>query len=83
MLTEPQNDVLRLGINFALAPNRIPVKDFIAAVETTTTKLDEDAAEDFRMRVCRVIRKARPPASNLLRQQRIALTRGMCDKSGQ
>ena len=72
-LTKPQNDVLRLGLNFALAPNRVPVKDFIAAVETATTKLDEDAADDLRMRVCGVIRKARPPAPNLSRQQRIAL----------
>ena len=57
-LTKPQNDVLRLGLNFALAPNRIPVKDFIAAVETATPKLDDNAADDLRMRICGVIRKA-------------------------
>ena len=72
-LTKPQNDVLRLGLNFALAPNRIPVKDFIAAVETATPKLDDNAADDLRMRICGVIRKAKPPAPNLSRQQRIAL----------
>ena len=69
-VTKPQNNVLRLGLNFALAPNRIPVKDFIRAVEMASTKLDGDAVDDLRIRVCGVIRKARPPAPNLSRQQR-------------
>ena len=60
-------------VAFALAPSKIPVKAFIAAVETATTKLDDNTADDLRMRICGVIRKAKPPAPNLSRQQRITL----------
>ena len=72
-LTKPQNDVLKLGLNLGLAPNKIPAKDFIAAVEMASTKLDDSTADDLRMRITCVIRKTKPPASNLLQQQRIAL----------
>ena len=72
-LRESKIDVLRLGLNFALAPNQIPVKHFIAAVEMATTKLDQNAVKDLRMIVCWVLSKARPSGPNLSRQQRIAM----------
>ena len=40
--TEAQIEVLRLGLNFALAPTRVPIRDLVAAVETATAKLNED-----------------------------------------
>ena len=72
-LTKLQNDALRLRLNFTLAPNKILVKDFIVVMETATTKLDDSSADDLRMRICKVIRKAKPPAPNLSQQPRIAL----------
>ena len=39
-LTKHQEEVLQLGLNIVPTPGRIPVKDFVAAVETATTLLD-------------------------------------------
>ena len=73
MATESQIEVLRLGLNFAPAPNKVPIRDFIAAVETAAEKLGDNEGEDLRMRICGVMRKAKPPVSNMSKHQRIAL----------
>ena len=48
-LTKHQEEVLQLGLNFVPTPRRIPVKDFVASVETATTTLDAIEADDLRM----------------------------------
>ena len=73
-LTKHQEEVLQLGLKFVPTPRRIPVKDFVAAVETATTTLDVNEADDLRMRTCGILRKAMPPpTSNLSKQQKTAI----------
>ena len=45
MLSKPQEDVLRLGLNFAPAPTKLPLVDTIAAVEGVRQLNDEDAED--------------------------------------
>ena len=72
-LSKPQEDVLRLGLNFAPAPTKLPVVDTIAAVEEGARQLSEEDAEDLRGRVCGILRHAKPPKDNLTKEQRKAL----------
>ena len=50
-LSKPQEDVLRLGLNFTPAPTKLPLVDTIAAVEEGARQLNEEDAEDLRGRV--------------------------------
>ena len=47
-LSKPQEDVLRLGLNFTPAPTKLPLVDTIAAVEEGARQLGEEDAEDLR-----------------------------------
>ena len=67
-LTEPEKEVLRLGLNFVPSPSKIPVRDFAAAVETATSTLGDEIADDLRMRICGILKKARMPSPNLPRE---------------
>ena len=69
----PQEDVLRLGLNFTPAPTKLPLVDTIAAVEEGARQLNEEDAEDLRGRVCGILRRAKPPKDNLSKEQRKAL----------
>ena len=72
-LSKPQEDLLRLGLNFAPAPTKLPVVDTIAAVEEGARQLSEEDAEDLQGRVCGILRHAKPPKDNLTKEQRKAL----------
>lgn len=65
ILSEDEEKVLALGLNFAVAPKRIPFADIIAATESTARQLDPDKAKQLRMGVSEALSRARPPKSNL------------------
>ena len=46
-LSKPQEDVLKLGLNFAPAPTKLSLLDTIAAVEEGARQLNEEGAEDL------------------------------------
>ena len=68
-----QKEVLRLGLNFAPAPTKLPLVDTITAVEEGAQQLKEEDAEDLWRRVCGILRHAKPPKDNLTKEQRNAL----------
>ena len=72
-LTEPQREVLRLGLNFVPVPTKLPLVDTISVVEEGAQQLKEEDAEDLRGRVCGVLRHAKPPKDNLTKEQKKAL----------
>ena len=72
-LTPAQDEVLRLGLNFAPAPTKLPLVDTVAAVEEGARKLRQEDADDLRGRVCGILRRAKLPKDNLTRNQRKAL----------
>ena len=69
-LTEQEKDVLALGLNFAVAPRQIPTLQIIAATESTATQLDKETAQQLRHRLSSILSTAKPPRSNLNKQQR-------------
>ena len=81
-LTPAQEDVLKLGLNFAPAPSKLPLTDTMAAVESGARKLTPEDADDLRGRVCGILRRAKVPRSNLTKEQRTALKelRGLEDE---
>ena len=68
-LTPTQEDVLKLGLNFAPAPSKLPFTDTMAAVESGARKLTPEDADDLRGRVCGILRRAKVPTSNLTKEQ--------------
>ena len=53
-LTPAQEEVLKLGLNFAPAPSKLPLTDTMAAVESGARRLSPEDADDLRGRVCAV-----------------------------
>ncbi len=72
-LTPNQQEVLRMGLNFAPVPTKFPLQDTIASVEEAARQLPKDDADDLRGRVCGILRSARLPKDNMKKEHRKAL----------
>ena len=72
-LSPEETSVLAKGGNFAVTPNKIHVEDIIANVESALYHLPEEKAEEIRGEVTRILRKAKPPKSNITRKERNAI----------
>ena len=72
-LTDNEEKVLALGLNFALTPRRIPYRDIIATVESTARQLSEEQAKHLKKEVSRTLQYAKPPRDNLNKCMRKAI----------
>ena len=72
-LTDTEENVLRQGLNYAPAPQRIPYMDIAASVEVTARTLDTEEASELRGSVCSILKRAKPPPPNLSNDERRAL----------
>ena len=72
-ITEPQESVLRLGLDFVPAPTNLPLVDTVAVVEEEARQLADEDAEDFWGWVCGILRRAKLPKDNLTVRQRTAV----------
>ena len=72
-LTPLEEEVLALGLSFAIAPRSIPFEDIIAATEATAHRLDQNTADSLRTDMAEVLRKAKPPKPNMSFKQRSAV----------
>ncbi|XP_038148866.1 uncharacterized protein LOC119788543, partial [Cyprinodon tularosa] len=75
-LTKPEMDVLSKGLNFAIAPQEVPIVELITATESAirNNNLAETEAEQLRMKVTATLSSAKPPPSNLTPQEMKAIT---------
>ena len=64
---------LSKGLNFALAPNNPPNVEFISAVELVCQKLLDQDVQELRAEVNILLRRAKPPKSNISREEKKAL----------
>ena len=64
-LSAEEEQVLVLGLNFAVTPKQIPIADIIAPTEATARKMDALSANRLRAGVSEVLKGAKPPNSNL------------------
>ena len=72
-LTQAQVSFLSKGPNFAFAPNSSPSVEFISAIELACQKLTEQDAQEHGAEVNIMLRKAKPPKSNISREEKKAL----------
>ena len=54
-MSQSQEGVLKLGLNFAPAPRRLPLVDMIAEVEEGSHQLKDEEAANLRGHVCGVL----------------------------
>ena len=64
-LTDIEKYALQKGMNFAIAPKKIPTAEFVAAVEGSITELSTEEKLAVRAQVSEVLSRARPPPSNI------------------
>ena len=72
-LSTQEEDVLSLGVSFAITPRQIPYQEIISAIEATTHRLDHRTAEALRLAVSGALQQAKAPRPNLTFQQRRAI----------
>ena len=65
--------MLRLGLNFALEPTKLPLVDTVTAVEEEARQLKDSNMEDLWGQMCRILRRVKLPRDNLMKDQRVAL----------
>ena len=68
-----EEEVLVLGLSFAIAPRSIPFEDIIAATEATAHRLEQSTSDALRTDMAEVLRKAKPLKSNMSFKQRSAV----------
>ena len=64
-LTQSEMEVLGKGLNFAVAPERVPLVEIITGVEAIAGRLSTEEAEELRERVKVEVRKSRKMTRNL------------------
>jgi len=65
--------VLSKGLNFALAPKKIPVEDIICDIEFGIKRLPDNIKNTIRQDCAVILRKVNPPKSNLSKEELVAL----------
>ena len=65
--------VLEKGLNFALTPDRLPIKKFITGTEAAIKHLPEESAEEIRNEVSLILKTFKRPKPNLKKDERMAL----------
>lgn len=58
-LDEVTESILVKGLNFAIAPRTLPVKEIISAVEVAIKDLSLAEAEEIRRELCKILKKRR------------------------
>ncbi|XP_041461178.1 uncharacterized protein LOC121412434 [Lytechinus variegatus] len=64
---------LSLGLNFAIAPKKIPFSDIVQQVEPKLRFLSKEAANAIRFKVTNALSDAKPPKQNLSKEERSAI----------
>jgi hypothetical protein len=72
-LEEAACSALSKGLNYTVAPGRIPAKDFLCGVEKTIGILPEETAEEIRHETVRILKGSRQLKDNLTGAERTAL----------
>ena len=56
---------LEKGLEFAIAPRKIPTAEIVAAVEESISQLNNDRRHLVRAEVSSILRRAKPPPKNI------------------
>ncbi|KAK5644538.1 hypothetical protein RI129_005838 [Pyrocoelia pectoralis] len=66
-------NILQKGFNFAITPKRIPKENIITNVEIALTTVEQPTADEIRLDIANILKKARPPAQNVTKKELNAL----------
>ena len=72
-LTPGQEEVLKMGLNFAPVPTKFPLQDTITGIEEAARRLLQDDANDLRMKVCTILKSSKLLKDNITKEHRGAL----------
>ena len=73
ILNDPELSVLAKGVNFAVAPTKIPVVDIVTSTESVCRKLSDREAGELRSKVANLLSRPRKIESNLSKDELKAL----------
>ena len=68
-LTQAQRSLLAHGPNYAIIPRNPPKEEYIAAIEQACHKLKEGEADELRVEVKNLLKKAKTPRSNIAKEE--------------
>ena len=72
-LIPAQDSLLSKGPNFALAPNNPPNVEFISAIGSACQRLSDQDAQELRAETSYLLRRAKAPRSNIIKEEKTAL----------
>ena len=72
-LSAAETSLLAKGNNFSITPKTVPTEDIIANIEASIQKLPAEVSEVIRSEASRILRKAKPPQSNITKKERMAI----------
>ena len=73
VLTSAQEEVLKVGLNFAPVPTKVPLQDTIVEVEEAARQLPKDDAIDLLTQMCGFFRSSKLPKDSITKEQRLAV----------
>ena len=80
-LTHDEQEVLSLGLNFAVAPRQVNKKEIIQRIEPGLKHLSQTQANSIRFQVTQALASAKPPKSNISKTEKSAITNLRRDNS--
>ncbi|PSN31251.1 hypothetical protein C0J52_26176, partial [Blattella germanica] len=69
ILTTAETSLLEKGGNYAVTPEKIPIEDIIANLESAIGYIPTNAAEEIRNETTRILHKAKRPQRNLSKEE--------------
>ncbi|XP_072182187.1 uncharacterized protein [Diadema setosum] len=72
-LSDTERNGLSLGLNFAVAPKKVPFSEIIQQVEPKLRFLTKAAADNIRLKVAQALSDAKPPKPNITKEERAAI----------
>ena len=76
-----EEEVLALGLNFAITPKAIPTQEIVTRTEAISRTMNANQAQDLKSRVKWCLKHCKQPKTNLTRQQLKAIQRLKGDES--
>ena len=80
-LTDTERLALEKGMNFAVTPRTIPLAEIVAGVEDGITSSSDEEKIEIRSKVSEILRRAKPPPSNISKNEIKALKNLSRDKT--
>ena len=74
-LDKIEEEVLALGLNFAITPKAIPTQEIVTRTEAISRTMNANQAQDLKSRVKWCLKHCKLPKTNLTRQQMKAIQR--------